>query len=287
MEKIDVLSKIERIADLPVLPEAAARFNEMAADGNVSMDEISRVLGHDQAVVVKILKIANSVFYGLAKRVETMKHAVVMLGLNTVRNAVLSLSVIDMFNMDDSNREAAHALWSHSLEVAVTSQHLSKATGIGVPDDCFVGGLLHDVGKLVLLHYFNDAMNQICDRMKETNAAFSTAEKKIVATNHAEIGAMLARKWQLPDGLESAIRNHHTLAAGASDFERVKVVHAADAVVNAHIGDYLGRKRVLRPDPGIGLALRRYLDRSNYWFKDLEPQILNAHLILFKWKMEK
>lgn len=288
MTKRNVLPEIENASDLPVLPAAAVKFNSMVSEGGGSMKEIGEVLGKDQAIVVKILKIANSAFFGLTKKVETVNHAVVILGINTVRNVVLSLSVMDRFKVSgDAGKDIMESLWGHSLAVAVTSQHLSKTLKIGASDDCFVGGLVHDVGKLVLLQYFTEVMLQICDRMLEKKVSFAVAEKEFLDVGHAVIGAHLAKKWRLPEGLVSVIRNHHTMTAGAPDYDRLMIVHAADAVVNKYMGDHLGQKRALNPSPAIGRELKTCLDGADYWFGDLEPQIEEASSLFLEGSLGK
>ena len=279
MPKQDILIELDKIHDLPTLPVAAVKFNQMVADGRSSMQDISQALGNDQAIVLKILKMANSAFFGLRKKVENLQHAVVILGLNTVRNAVLSLSVMECFKAKDEHGQGLNAasLWRHSLAVAVASQYISQQTKTGVPDDCFVGGLLHDVGKLVLLQYFPQAMEKIVESMEGGKRSFMVAERELVNASHAVIGGTLAKKWRLPEGLVGVIRNHHTMSSSAPDMERLKVVHAANVVVNGYLGDFMGRKWPLQVHPSVEPLMGGRLNTVDIWFPELEPQIQEAY----------
>ena len=277
MPKLDIIADLDKINDLPTLPVAAIKFNQMVAEGNASMKEISKALGQDQAIVLKILKMANSAFFGLRKKVETLQHAVVILGINTVRNAVLSLSVVDCFKAGDKGDSGeATNLWKHSLAVAVTSQYLSQQTKVSTPDDCFVGGLLHDVGKLVLLQYFPQTLTNILQTMAERRQSFLMAERELTNATHAIIGGTLAKKWRLPEGLVGVIRNHHTMSSNASDLPRLKVVHAANVIVNGYLGDSQCHKWPLKVHPAVESLVAKRLNTVDIWFPEIEPQIREA-----------
>ncbi|MBI9075271.1 MAG: HDOD domain-containing protein [Desulfatibacillum sp.] len=277
MTKQDILTDLDKINDLPTLPVAAFKFNQMVAEGTASMKEISIALGQDQAIVLKILKMANSAFFGLRKKVENLQHAVVILGINTVRNAVLSLSVVDCFKAGGKeNTGDAMSLWKHSLAVAVTGQYLSQQTKVSTPDDCFVGGLLHDVGKLVLLQYFPQTMDSVRQAMAEKPASFLMAERELTNANHAVIGGALAKKWRLPEGLLGVIKNHHTMSSSSVDMDRLKVVHAANIIVNGYLGDYLGRKWPLSTHPSVEALMKKRLNTVDIWFPEIEPHIQEA-----------
>jgi putative nucleotidyltransferase with HDIG domain len=279
LPKQDILKDLDKIHDLPTLPVAAIKFNQMVAEGKASMKDISDALGKDQAIVLKILKMANSAFFGLRKKVETLQHAAVILGINTVRNAVLSLSVVECFKPGKSNENGLNAwlLWKHSLAVAVLSQHLSKQTKIAAPDDCFVGGLLHDVGKLVLLQYFYGTMEKIAASMDANQNSFSVAEREFVSASHAMVGGALAKKWRLPEGLVGVIKSHHTMSGSAPDMDRLKMVHAANIIVNGYLGDFMGHKWPLKVHPSVEPLVAKHLNTVDVWFPEVEPQIQEAY----------
>ncbi|MDY6852527.1 MAG: HDOD domain-containing protein [Thermodesulfobacteriota bacterium] len=233
MEARTVLQRLEKIDDLPTLPTIAMEVNQMLNDYDISIHVLSKTIERDQSITFKILKLVNSAFFGLPSKVSTISHAVILLGFNSVRNAVVSVSVIDTFSQKKALRGFdVTDFWSHSVAVAVTSRYLAESSKTSHPDDCFIGGLLHDMGKLIMAQYFQDLFVKVWNSMQENKISFFDAEKKELPINHAQLGSELARKWNLPQGLIDAIRYHHTISENAADLDLLLAVHAADIVVN-------------------------------------------------------
>ena len=204
-------------------------------------------------------------------------HAVVLLGFNTVRNAVVSISVIDAFDVEDGMDGFDLAdFWKHSIAVAVTSKHLAERAQTCPSDDCFVGGLLHDMGKVVLLRHFRDIFQKVWLAAREDEQSFHEAEKGQMQIDHASIGGHLAKKWQLPSSLIDAIRCHHTMYSKVSDFDLLKVVYTADVLVNAYDGDAEVDPASLDIHPGAAKALRRELDTLSDWYPEALLEIESA-----------
>jgi putative nucleotidyltransferase with HDIG domain len=127
--------------------------------------------------------------------------------------------------------------WKHSLAVAVTSKFLAEKTGIHSADDCFVAGLLHDMGKIVLLLHFKDLFQKVWLTVKGNGLSFYEAEKSQIQIDHARIGGYLARKWQLPAALVDAIRYHHDVKSNVNDHQLLMIIHAANIIVNTYTKD--------------------------------------------------
>ena len=154
--------RLDNIPDIPTLPEIALKVNKLLQDEDISIGELSRIIEKDQAIVTKILRLVNSSFYQFKSRIESIPRAMVVLGLNTIRNAVLSVSVMEIFPRDKpTNGLDIREFWKHSIAVAVTSKHLGSKTLLESPDECFIGGLLHDIGKIALARYFADLFEQV------------------------------------------------------------------------------------------------------------------------------
>ena len=215
MEAKTILTKLDSIDSLPTLPAIAMEVNKMLRDYDTSVNQLSACIEKDQAMVSKILKLVNSAFFGLKGRISALSHAVVILGFNTIRNAVVSISIIDVFcSKKFFDGFDIKQFWKHSVAVAVTSKYLAEKTRIHPADDCFVGGLLHDMGKIVLVQHLNDLFQKIWLAMKASGQSFYEAEKSQIPVDHAQIGGYLAQKWQLPAGLVDAIRCHHVVRSG-------------------------------------------------------------------------
>ena len=277
MEAKAFLKKLDRIDNLPTLPAIAMEINKMLLDYDTTINELSDRIEKDQAIVSKILKLANSAFFGLRSRISNIHHAVVILGFNTIRNAVVSISIIDAFSTKESLDDFdISEFWKHSVAVAVTSKYLAEKTGIHSADDCFVGGLLHDMGKIILLQHFKDLFQKVWLAVKESNQSFYEAEKSAVTIDHAQIGGHLARKWQLPLGLVDAICYHHTVSRNSANLNLIMIIHTADAIVNTYDSDSNGNLRISNIHPNALKVLGGRLDTVSEWYPEVLLEIESA-----------
>jgi HD-like signal output (HDOD) protein len=253
MDSKTILKKLDRIEGLPTLPAIAMEINKMLLDYDTSINKLSEKLEKDQAMVSKILKLVNSAFFGLRSKVGNISHAVVLLGFNTIRNAVVSISIIDAFCIKgDLDGFDLKDFWKHSVAVAVTSKYLSEKTGTCSADDCFVGGLLHG------------------------NQSFYEAEKNENPVDHARIGGHLAKKWQLPMGVVDAIRYHHTVRPSVDDPNLTMIVHAADIIVNACADDSKATLKLSGIHPDAVKIVGSQLDTVSDWYPDVFAEIESA-----------
>ena len=238
MDEKQVLEKLDRIREIPTLPSIVLELNRLLQDPDTSVARISQTIEKDQATALKILKLVNSAFYGLQSKVGDLRSAVIMLGFNAVRNAIVSVSVIEAFASKTKLPGFDFTdFWKHSLAVAVTSKSIAYSTRLNSPDNCFVGGLLHDVGKVIMAQYFRDLFASVWTTSKQEDISFYAAEQKASPTNHAVIGARLATRWQLPPGLIEAIRWHHDRQFEPENAEVALIIHLANTIVNRYNED--------------------------------------------------
>lgn len=238
MDEKQVLEKLDRIREIPTLPSIVLELNRLLQDPDTSVARISQTIEKDQATALKILKLVNSAFYGLQSKVGDLRSAVIMLGYNAVRNAIVSVSVIEAFASKIKLPDFDFTdFWKHSLAVAVTSKSIAYSTRLNSPDNCFVGGLLHDVGKVIMAQYFQQLFASVWTTFKQDAISFYEAEQKVIPTNHAAIGARLASRWQLPQGLIEAIRLHHDRQFEPRDAEVALIIHLANIIVNSYTED--------------------------------------------------
>ncbi len=277
MERKEIIKKLDRIDGLPTLTAIAIEVNKMLQNYNTSITKLSGTIVKDQAMVVKILKLVNSAFFGLRSKVSNIPNAVVLLGFNTVRNAVVTVSIMDAFKTKEvSNGFAIADFWKHSVAVAVTSKYLAEKTRLHEPDDCFIGGLLHDMRKVILAQHFEDSFKNILKSIEEENLSFYAAEKSEISFGHASIGGHLAEKWQLPTGLLDAIRHHHTLSKSATDQDLLMIVHAADIIVNSYVADSQCPLELSEMHPDAVELIRDPLDTVSDWYPKLTEEIESA-----------
>jgi len=277
MDSKTILKKLDRIEDLPTLPAVAMEVNKMLLDYDTTINNLSDTIEKDQAVVSKILKLVNSAFFGLGGKVSSISHAIVVLGFNTIRNAVVSISIIDAFSVKEGlDGFDITDFWKHSLAVGVTSKYLAEKTGIHPADDCFVGGLLHDMGKIVLLQHFKDLFQKVWLAVQDNNLSFYEAEKSQIPIDHAQIGGHLARKWQLPVALVDAIQYHHAVRPNADDQHLLMIIHAADIIVNAYAKDSKDNLELSGIHPDALNVLESQFDTISDWYPDVLLEIESA-----------
>jgi HD-like signal output (HDOD) protein len=274
MDTEAILKRLDTIQEIQTLPEVYMRINQMLDDPVLSAAGLGQVVEQDAALVMKLLRLVNSAFYGLRNRVGTISEAIVILGFNTVRNAILSMSVFMTLSRNRSDTQNhATALWRHALAVAVTTRHLGQRTRREKPENGFVSGLLHDMGKVVLLQYFGDLFAQIMATMQADGQGFLEVEKRCLPLQHPAIGAHLANKWHLPAPLVEAIRWHHGPPTLKQNNPLLCLTAAADQIVNRHLPQFGLSVPNSAPCDGWPDWLRADITASESWFFELMGEI--------------
>ncbi len=277
MDAKTFLKKLDRIQEIPTLPVVALKVNKLLQDYDTSIRVLSKTIEKDQAMVTKILRLVNSAFYGFRSKIGNIPHAVAILGFNTVRNAVVSISVMDAFSGKGASQNFdIMAFWKHSVAVAVTSRHLAEKTRLVTSDESFVAGLLHDVGKVVLAQYFKELFLQVWESMHNNGQSFYEAEKELLPANHARIGAHLAKRWQLPDNLIEAIRYHHTLRKTAANPNLLMTIHIADIIVNNYNLESESEPDFSAANPDARQSMGAMLETVPEWFPNAATEIESA-----------
>ncbi len=223
----------DELQDLPPLPAVIMRVMQTVNDPTTSASDLNRLISTDQALASKVLRLVNSSYYGFPRKIATITNAVVILGFNTVRNLTTSLGVFNAFDAQGQKTALDRdAFWAHSMAVAVAASAIAKRKGIGTKsvEEVFIGGLMHDIGKLFLDQYFPD---QYAIAMKLAGAAKISiweAEKTALGVGHALVGKRIAEKWNLPPSLTAMITLHHQPAYAKEYFEITATIQAADRV---------------------------------------------------------
>ena len=277
MDTQTFLKKLDSISDLPSLPNIVVKVNNMLQEYDTPIKELSKTIETDQAIVTKILRLVNSTFYGFRSKIKNIPHAIIILGFSNIRNAVVSVSIITTF----SGKKTLEAFditdfWKHSIAVAVTSRYLAEQSKLDSPDDCFVAGLLHDIGKVVLSQDFAEFFSQVWELVKGNGLSFYEAEKKVLPANHAQIGGYLAKKWQFPASLTDSITYHHAITKTVSNLNQLIIVHTANSIVNNYQGSPERRTGCSFIDPEAKRIMFDQLETVTEWFPDLATEIESA-----------
>lgn len=233
--KPDLLEAAANISTIPTLPTVISRITSLLQNPQTSADEIGKAITTDQALASKVLKLVNSAFYGFPGRISTITHAVVILGFSTVKNIVLTASIFDAFKKDNDSEAAfdMEKFWHHSIACGAASQTIAKKMGLKSGEECFIAGLIHDLGKVILCQYMPDQFGKIVKHASENNCLFYDSEKALFCNTHQEVGGHLAEKWNLPADLQNTVKFHHHPSNRRVHFEMTSVVHAADILVRA------------------------------------------------------
>ena len=220
-----------KINSLPPLPAIVLELLSSIDDEDCNVDQITEKISHDQALVARLLRIANSPFYGLQSKVDSVQDAVVVLGLRQVRMLAIALSTASSLNLIKVPGFSFRAFWDHSLLAAIGARALAHQ--LKLPEEnAFAAGLLHDVGRLALASCFPEHAAAVMRYLQQHDVDIPEAEFTILGTDHTQIGAMLAKRWGFPDTLCGAIADHHT-PDHAERRSLTSLVHVADALSHA------------------------------------------------------
>lgn len=215
-----------------------ATITRLMQDPRTSAEELGRAIGSDPSLVSKVLKLVNSAFYGFPGRISTVSQAIVILGFSTIRNVVLTTSVLKAFGRKGNNGFDMEAFWEHSLLTGAIARSLAVEQDANFIEETFIAGLLHDMGRIVLSQKLSGEFEKVIRLKEETGCLQIQAEQAVLGLTHSDIGAWLARKWNLPIPFIEVMRLHHNpMEAHVNGHitqpdatNLIYLVHAADAL---------------------------------------------------------
>ncbi len=201
----------ESVLTLPTLPLVASRMLQMVDDPRISAGALGRALSEDQVLTARVLKLANSSYYGFPRAIGTVNLAVVVLGFDAVKELVLSVAVMDLFRHGASDtRLDMPRFWDHSVRVAAAARQVARILRWKAVGEAFTAGILHDIGRVVLHQYQPRQFDEMVRRVVDDGVPPLDAELDVLGATHAEVGAWLVEKWNLPASLVHAVRYHHS-----------------------------------------------------------------------------
>lgn len=226
---ISVKKFVEDTNDLPVMPAPILRVMHLAGEPTSSASQLAEAICAEPALAGRVLRFANSAYYGMAGQVTTIQGGVVLLGIKTVRNLAMVAASHCWFG--EGAEAAAHKeSWDHAIGVAAAANALAALKCPELANEAFCSGLLHDIGKLVLSVRLGDTHEVIVQRAAEQKMTPYEAETSVLGFNHAELGFELGKKWNLPERLLQTIRYHHEPNSLDPTSQLVDIVHIADVL---------------------------------------------------------
>lgn len=237
----DVL--IKNIRMLPPLPAAVDKLCKLASNTNSDVFEVAQVISGDHALTAKLLKVVNSAFYSLSQKVSTIFQAVIILGYREIRSIAMGFSVMNISKSLLLNAcIPIEEFWKHSLGTAILSKKIAKKFRYKDPEEVFVAGLLHDIGKLILMDYSLKEYSDVLQKTDLLQQKLYEVEKKTFGINHAQAGEKLCQYWKIPANVCTAIGNHHTPSLSREGNEITFFIQIADCLTKrkniGFTGDY-------------------------------------------------
>lgn len=227
---------INKAGDLKVLPFVAKKILEIISEENTSTQDLAAIIEKDQTIAARVLKIANSALYGLRHEVTSVQQALLLLGFKTIRSLVLSVSTRALYKHFGMKEKI---IWDHSIGAAIAARIVSAGLGSEVEDSAFVGGLMHDIGKVVLNNETPDSYEEVIMGVYNEGMDSADAENEMYGFDHCEIGAGVAAKWGFPEILVQIIRYHHFSGCRLEDFNEPL---SAKSIASVHLADNICRQ---------------------------------------------
>jgi len=223
---------LENLKELPTLPTVVAQLMMTLNEPTSSARDLERLISNDQAIAARLLKLANSAFYGLPGKVTSLGRAITLLGFNTVRSLVLTIGVVDKFSGKSAGQYFDRGeFWEHSLSVAMASRLLGAKDAKLSPEEAHIAGLLHDIGKVIMDFLMPDKFQQAMRQVTEDGLEHLEAETQFVGLAHDEVGSLASDKWRFPEFLLEVCRHHHHPEEATQYPDVVQLVALANTIV--------------------------------------------------------
>lgn len=255
--------KVESINTLPTVPGVLRRLSVIIEKPRITLVEISAFISNDPALTTKVLKMVNSAIYGFPGRIASVSHATMLLGLNVIKGLLLGVSVFELM------QKTMNGLYEHSLACAIASRVIAQKKGMKEPEEISVAGLLHDIGKVILMLEFQKEYEAAMSEAQAKGISIFDAEKIQFNATHANVGSWLAEKWRFPRNLIEVIEYHHRPSLSKNAPLETAIVHLADILVRARGYGFAGENFV----PEVTPAAFELLKLSEADIKDVLKEL--------------
>ncbi len=224
--------RVSAVGGLPTLPKVAAEVLRLAHDPDSSLKDMAAVISKDPPLTSRLLKVANSAFYGLSQQVGSLSVALVLLGMRNITNIVTSISVFRMLRFrGKAGAFTREAFWEHAGACGKACDLIGRVCRLDLGGEAFVTGLIHDVGKILMDAVFHEEFVRILELAAAEGIPMYEAETRILGVDHARIGAWLAEVWNLPEHISEALAHHHGPPCDPAEKPLAASLQLADAIV--------------------------------------------------------
>ena len=268
-DKVSFRRKVERLSNLPTLPNLLQKFTRMIENPKISMDAFAKELSKDQVITSKLLRLVNSAFYGFPGRISTVTHALVLLGYDALKGLIITSSIFENLTPE------SYPLWRHSIAVSLASRAIARELSLPDVEEFAVAGLLHDIGKVILHIEVPEEYREVIKRANTAKQSIWKTESEIMGFDHANIGLWIGEEWTLPTKLTVPIGYHHNPSTPKEHKMRVAVVSLADIVVRGLGGGAEDDLPLEIPDPVLEEQVPLTLGQLHTLIEEIEPEIEN------------
>ncbi len=223
---------VSKFSDLKSLPHVAIKVTQLVNTESSSMQEFEDIIKLDPVLVVRMLKLVNSPFFGLVNKVESVSKAVVYIGMQNLRNLVAIEALRDLFKDDSGVGFSRKQLWYHSATVAILCQMIAKRIFSLAGEDEFLAGIIHDVGLIVEDQLVGAELRQACLLYSDGDKIITEYETEIIETHHGKVGGLLAFEWNMKEDILLAIKQHHNHDKSFPIPSIIAIVQIAEYVAN-------------------------------------------------------
>ncbi|KAB0667438.1 HDOD domain-containing protein [Oryzomonas japonica] len=198
---------IMNASDLPTIPVVATKVMQLVGSETTTSEELAKIVAADPAVAARVLKISNSSFYGCQRQIQTLSHAIMILGFSTLKSLVVAASVKQVYKPYGLTEKM---LWEHSFGAGLAARIIAGVTRLVNEEEAFLGGLFHDIGKIIMNTMDSQQFQAVMQKCYNDRISFLEAERQVYPYSHADVGALVIKKWNFPTILMQAVQKHHT-----------------------------------------------------------------------------
>ncbi len=276
-----VASAIMEISHIATLPEITLKIIELVEDPNSTAHDLHNIISNDPALCSRILKVVNSAFYGLPRQIGSINRAIVLLGLNAVKNIAIAASLTKLFRGGElCARFSAKDLWVHSIATAAAAKLVCDELKLNLSDEAFLAGLIHDIGIMVEVQSMRHELLQVFEEMTFDGAGAPTSdmrevEQRVLGANHEAFGAGLCEAWKFPKSFTFVTRHHHaTMELPPDNRTLTAIVYVADRISALCGYGFRTDLQSLDFDPAVTAELNLSAERIEV-IKEMLPESFN------------
>jgi len=230
---ISASALLKRFKKTKTLPHVAIQLTRLMADENSSAQAFEDIIKLDPTLVLRLLRLVNSPYYGVQQRIESITRAVVFIGMKNLRNMVVTEALRDIFKEgSDKDVFSRRQLWMHSAAMSVCCQMIAERIFGDNGENAFLCGILHDIGLIVQDQVVHDQLIQVCQAYEPGTQPITEYENAIIGVDHSTIGQTLARDWKLPVEIQDGIKKHHRVLANIEPSSIAGIVQIAELIVS-------------------------------------------------------